>query len=640
MKQMRKIFLCGVAVLLSLLMLAACSGELIGDLQDLYDDSESESQSESQSESNSDSIDDEESESSDEEESSSSETEDTTVQQDPPPSELLKGGVYRYRIAVSRSASNDVQAAADKLASKLKRKTGVAIEIVNDVQCDQNESLILIGSTRLQASKNALKKIAANAYTIEFVGNQLVVAGHDDITTQMAVDAFIERVLTKAKMTSNSSGKKNLYLTLDEAVRGEYNLPLEQIADYGAGTYVDTYPCANGVTQKYYINADPSGMDDYIRRLNAGGYFSKEINQIGENRYATCVGKYGMVHLTYLAYNQSLGIIIDPLENHVYKGSEPQYTRLGDNNFAVMSRDYSSQADITDGNGQSYVMTLEDGRYVIIDGGYPECGDDDALYNYMKANNRRADGKIVIAAWIFTHSHGDHYGAFKTFTDNYASMVTVDYFVFNTGTTEMYRQGQHETYLETRFEGIRAQYYSTAKTIKPHTGQILTFANVAFEVLYTQENYAPNLMPWENDSSLVLRIHMDGKSFLIMGDCESNSTGVLCQMYGNLLASDVVQVNHHGYSGGTNELYDLCDPSYALWTTSQPAFDLRVSGKQNIQDNGYKWVSSEAIISNRYIFLKVGVENCFVADGQIEVLTVRNGEFDVTYQTPDFQDRR
>ena len=108
-------------------------------------------------------------------------------------------------------------------------------------------------------------------------------------------------------------------------------------------------------------------------------------------------------------------------------------------------------------------------------------------------------------------------------------------------------------------------------------------------------------------------------------------------MYGDLLQSDVVQVNHHGYSGGTNELYDLCDPSYALWTTSQAAFDLRVSGEDNIKKNNYKWISAGSIISNRYVFLKVGVENCFVADGKIEVLTVKNGKFEISYKDVDFK---
>ena len=610
MKYMKKLWLCVGILMLTLLMLLGC------DIAPKEDEAPDEEIGES--------------------ESSSTESEGEASQENLTSAEIVKAGVYQYRIVVSRSATADVKAAAERLAQKLEKRTGVATEVINDEQCSADEALILVGNTRLQASKTALETIAPNAYTIEFVGKHLVVTGHEDTTTQIAVNAFLETVLSKATVTSSDAGK-NLSLKLAQAVRGEHSLNLDRLDDFDAGEYLGTYPCANGVVQKYYTNADSKGMDAYIRKMNASGYLTKEENQIGKNRYATCVGEHGMVHLTYLDYNQSFSVILDPLEEHIYKESEPEYTKLGVNNFAVMSRDYSVQADVLDGNGQSYVMTLEDGRYVIIDGGYADCGDDDALYNYMKANNRRSDGKIVIAAWIFTHSHGDHIGAFQSFSKTYASRVTVDYFVFNTGTDEMYREGQHSEYLEKSFEGVRAQYFPTAQTLKPHAGQILKFCNVEFEVLYTQENYAPNVMPWENDSSLVVRIHMDGKTFLIMGDCEATATSVLCQMYGNALMSDVVQVNHHGYSGGTNELYDLCDPTYALWTTSQAAFDLRVSGEDYIKAHNYKWISAGSIISNRYVFLKVGLKNCLVADGKIEILTVQNRAFEITYQDADFQ---
>ena len=37
------------------------------------------------------------------------------------------------------------------------------------------------------------------------------------------------------------------------------------------------------------------------------------------------------------------------------------------------------------------------------------------------AEYRRADGKIVIAGWLFTHDHGDHTGFFSTFVEKYSS---------------------------------------------------------------------------------------------------------------------------------------------------------------------------------------------------------------------------
>jgi hypothetical protein len=82
-----------------------------------------------------------------------------------------------------------------------------------------------------------------------------------------------------------------------------------------------------------------------------------------------------------------------------------------------------------------------------------------------------------------------------------------------------------------------SQYYRNAQIIKPHTGQKLTFCDTVFEVMYTQENYAPNTMPWVNDSSLVLRMNAKGVKVLFMGDCEAGSSGVISKMYENELKS-------------------------------------------------------------------------------------------------------
>jgi hypothetical protein len=73
----------------------------------------------------------------------------------------------------------------------------------------------------------------------------------------------------------------------------------------------------------------------------------------------------------------------------------------------------------------------------------------------------------------------------------------------------------------------------------------------------------------------------------------------------------MMQVNHHGYSGATIELYDAVLPAYTLWTTSQNAFDKRVTGEK------HEFIGN-AVKSNEYIFKKLGREGCIVADGEIK----------------------
>ena len=222
------------------------------------------------------------------------------------------------------------------------------------------------------------------------------------------------------------------------------------------------------------------------------------------------------------------------------------------------------------------------------------------------------DRTIEIAAWIFSHSHGDHYGAFKSFTTKYADRVNIEYFIYNAPSSSVY--SSFDTFLEKTVLSYIPKYYPDTKILKPHTGQILKFCNVEFEVLYTHENYAYGKISLLNDSSLVLRVNMNGKTILLTGDAETGGSGVLCKMYGSYLKSDVLQINHHGYSGGTVELYDYANPTYTLWPTSQAAFDLRTTGDK------YQYVSQQAVTSNRHIFVKVGKDKCLVADGIVEIL--------------------
>ena len=49
--------------------------------------------------------------------------------------------------------------------------------------------------------------------------------------------------------------------------------------------------------------------------------------------------------------------------------------------------------------------------------------------------------------------------------------------------------------------------------------------------------------------------------------------------YKNYLQCDIVQISHHGWDGGTVELYKYLNPETCLWPTSKDNFDMMNSGK-------------------------------------------------------------
>lgn len=413
------------------------------------------------------------------------------------------------------------------------------------------------------------------------------------------------------------------------------------VTEFTGGTYVNTYACGNESEQDYYTSVDSAQIDDYVDVLRSNGYVKQQDNSIGSNRYVTLAGEKGLVHLTYLDYNRSLAVVKDSLANTIYKGAEPKYTNVTNTNLAVMSLNYNGEGrddSETSANGESFVVTLRDGRYVIIDGGYG-C-DAVALYNYLKDNNKRTDG-IKVAAWFLSHAHEDHYGAFAEFANTYNTEVSVEYVVASEGASSMY-SGGYSNWLAKSLPTYMKKF--GAKLIRPHAGQILKFCDVKFNILYTGENYLNNakgnLLASENNASLVFQMIADSKKVLFTNDADKQVSELLVDIYETNLKSNILQVNHHGRSGAIEEFVQNVRPTYSLWTTNQKTYELRINpnafiiGRLDESKNDVADLQSHN--GMQYLLTLMGDNNmnCFVADGDVEIIQLNN--MSIKYYTPIF----
>ena len=381
----------------------------------------------------------------------------------------------------------------------------------------------------------------------------------------------------------------------------------------------------HGCRLKYRVGVSRAEYDSFVDSLKSSGdYKIFSENAVGENSYTTLTSSNGMLHLYYTAATESVRIISDDLSVACLPIIEvSDFDRITDTSLCVMSMDFSHR-DITDGHGMSYVIILPDGRFLIFDGGYEQ--DSERLYRFLCDNNRRPDKKIVIAGWIITHSHTDHYKCFVQFAQDHAGDVELQYFIANHPIrAEFHRGAGYDPFLEaTAYETLSA--FDGAKIIRPHTGQVIRFCDVELEVVYTHEDHYPRVLPYLNDSSTIIRLKAGGQSLLFMADCDKNTCDILCDTLGDALKSDFIQVNHHGYSGGTIELYQKVAPTYSLWTTSDIAFRFRTCGVK------YQWIGN-AVESNKYLYNTLGRENCFIADGPVEIirLPLTDKEKDITF---------
>ena len=102
-----------------------------------------------------------------------------------------------------------------------------------------------------------------------------------------------------------------------------------------------------------------------------------------------------------------------------------------------------------------------------------------------------------------------------------------------------------------------------------HTGQIFDFGtNVTVEVLFTVEDIVPDEIENPNNSSMVIRVNIEGQKVLLLADTAHKSNPMLVEMWGSTLKSDIVQLSHHGIWTPDNGIYELVGAKVTLWPST------------------------------------------------------------------------
>ena len=275
--------------------------------------------------------------------------------------------------------------------------------------------------------------------------------------------------------------------------------------------------------------------------------------------------------------------------------TEGAWTKITDSMITSLKHDYKNTPDPENlySWGLSYVITLEDGSFVIFDGGIGRGYTDDCSYLWSVLNNLykktraaanlptvpSSSDPIRVRAWVLTHEHSDHFTVFKKFLQTYGKQnFKMDYLVFNAiSASERINSNNPETAVQTNFSTMKEWVNGGFNYIKAHTGQVFYFANLKMEVLYTHEDLYPKHVEYFNNSGTVVRTTITSGSrestCIWLGDMERNGSRRLRAMYGPTLDSEMVQVAHHGGNGCEAALYELIQAEVVWFPSDSGRFN-------------------------------------------------------------------
>ena len=331
----------------------------------------------------------------------------------------------------------------------------------------------------------------------------------------------------------------------------------------------------------YCVHDEPQGMWVIRRQEMPLEDFQRHCARLEDSGFAaeTRTAADGRCFCAYRRGNDGVFLNYYPTTGEitaVFEENSPYFS------FADTPRHHNVLPQITqlhlEDFGMSYVIRLADGRFLVIDGGRELIPDADRLMACLQEG--APEEKPVIAAWIFTHPHPDHYYCFFPFLERHREKVEIQKIFLNFPEADALEYYPKLVSPRSREAGVTANAHMLRlqETIRdlnvpvyhPHTGQIYRIGDAVLEILASMDDTI-GLSENINAASLVIRMEL-GSQITLWATDASFEAARLPERYGNYLKADILQVPHHGFGIGAPAAniagYQLIAPQVCLLPVS------------------------------------------------------------------------
>ena len=371
----------------------------------------------------------------------------------------------------------------------------------------------------------------------------------------------------------------------DPVAQNVLGAELYALPAFEAGQKTGFYKSSGTTEILRYDHTGAADFGAYRQTLLNAGFTVYDEHGVEENLFATLVNEALTVNLSWFSGTGTMRIVAEE------RGA---LCPLADDHATVCGALLTGMKGetVVASEGMGYIIRLSDGSFCIIDGGMgdPDHLDSDKLMGILNAQKPQGIEKPVIAAWIFTHLHGDHVGVFNCFSIDHANDVELERLYFNFPREEEIALSDSPYMLDdsiyrwNQFKKNLVERYPDVPVVKLHTGNRFRVRGASFETLFTLDDLYPSSIlngNGMNESSLLLKMTLEGQTFLWTGDFGFISADLVLEEYDKTLRCDFLQLAHHGMNG-TVALYSRVDPAFALLPVWNGGLSDMLKKKQNM----------------------------------------------------------
>jgi len=464
-----------------------------------------------------------------------------------------------YQVVYSLNLGTDSKTAVTDFILRMYEKTGVQLPVVQDSTSKPTDKKEIIVCDTARSESKDMTKITYADYGIEALDDgTILVWGYGVSNIDKAFDSLL---MGTFKMQDGEHYYKGLAL-----IESRQSEVLAALPNATFGKIDGVYQSADEVFQVTVANARAADINTYKDILQKAGYKLHAENSIGAgNTFSTYKNDKYAIHTAYHGATSEMELIIEKL-GYLPDSQAPMYTKKVDASI--------TQLKIVDGGGMCYVIQLEDGSFVVIDGGVSNSSVQQELLTLLQSKNEGMGYEKPRVTWMFTHAHPDHIQLASNFLSTNASKIELTMVCANfIDLSRDYASTIGDGYSHAELMNTVRNKYPNAKIMNFHTGQKLRLAGCDITFYITHEDVYPVKMGTLNSSSAAWKMDFGSKTFMVLGDTTETSAEILNSYYGSSLKSTVMQAAHHGItasSGTANiiKLYSNIDPDVVMWANS------------------------------------------------------------------------